>query len=472
MPVEPASTPDETSTARTPLLMLSACVCHTAACLPVCVLHAGCISMGGVINSTGNSSTDPPQQRNASAPPGISIPRSDGTQLVSELQSGARLTLQWQLMDVPPLDASAVLLWLMAVSTVVIGSLWCGSDYTLELKGAGYSSQSPEDPARHGSSGGSSSGGGGGAGLEILEISMKGAVGFVVISSAMLLVLYFFLNKVFFYIILVGFAAAGAQALGLMLLPVVCKALPRLTAKSVALPCGWGDMGLSELLLTPVALGVSVVWAVFRNGAWSWVLQDVLGIAIMLLVLRTLRLPNLRVACVLLPLCFLYDVFWVFIQPLLTGGGTSVMVEVAGGGDSHEFLPMLLRVPRLSGPPIIRGSYSLLGFGDVILPGLLVALTRRCDIMLASSSSAAAAAGVVGDASASLLAGKRRAGCCGRSSGGGGGGYFVPAVMGYGAGLLLTYVALMFSWFGDQGQPVSIGGAGLGFAAHDRGLVA
>jgi signal peptide peptidase-like protein 2B len=25
--------------------------------------------------------------------------------------------------------------------------------------------------------------------------------------------------------------------------------------------------------------------------------------------------------------------------------------------------------------------------------------------------------------------------------------------MGYGAGLLLTYVALMFSWFGDEGQP-------------------
>lgn len=388
--------------------------------------------MGGTINSS-----DPqphPQQRNLTAPPGISIPRSDGTQLLSELQSGAELTIQWQLMDVPPLDASAVVLWLMAVATVVAGSLWCGADYALELKGSGFTN-SPEDGGHHGSSGHSS----GGGGMEILEISMKGAVGFVVISSAMLLLLFFFLNKVFFYIILVGFAAAGAQALGVMLLPIMCKALPRLAAKSVALPWGWGDIGVVELVLTPVVLATAVVWAVFRNASWSWVLQDLLGIAIMLLVLRTLRLPNLRVACVLLPLCFFYDVFWVFLQPMLTGGGTSVMVEVAEGGDSHEFLPMLLRVPRLSGPPIIRGSYSLLGFGDVILPGLLVALMRRIDIMMASSS-------------AGVMPSGKQAGCCAH------GGYFVPTVMGYGGGLLLTYVALMFSWFGDQGQPVS--GAG------------
>lgn len=35
----------------------------------------------------------------------------------------------------------------------------------------------------------------------------------------------------------------------------------------------------------------------------------------------------LQVACVLLPLSFAYDVFWVFIQPRLTHGD-SVMVEV------------------------------------------------------------------------------------------------------------------------------------------------
>lgn len=422
----------------------------SAASLPM--HHAGCISMGGIINSSSNGTAPQPQPRNTSAPPGISIPRSDGTQLLGELLSGADLSLQWELMDIPALDPSALLLWLMAVATVVVGSLWCGSDYTLELKGLGLGT-SPED----GQQGGSGTGGGGGSsscgggGMEVLEISMTGAVGFVVVSSAMLLLLYFFLNQVFFYIILVGFAAAGAQALAVMLLPVLSKSLPRLACRTVVLPWDWGSISVLELVVTPVAVAVSIVWAVFRNAGWSWVLQDILGIAIMLLVLRTLRLPNLRVACVLLPLCFAYDVFWVFLQPMLTGGGTSVMVEVAGGGGSHEFLPMLLRVPRLSGPPIIRGSYSLLGFGDVILPGLLVALTRRLDILMTASASAAGGALASSSASASSSAVKQRGCyCCGKAST-----YFVPTVMGYGGGLLLTYVALMFSWFGDQGQPVS-----------------
>ena len=43
--------------------------------------------------------------------------------------------------------------------------------------------------------------------------------------------------------------------------------------------------------------------------------------------------------------------------------------QVATGGASHEMLPVLLLVPRLSGPP---GAYSMLGYGDVVLPGLLL----------------------------------------------------------------------------------------------------
>ena len=32
-------------------------------------------------------------------------------------------------------------------------------------------------------------------------------------------------------------------------------------------------------------------------------------------------------------------------------------------------------------------------------------------------------------------------------------GYFTPAVSGYCVGLVLTYLALLFEWGGDQGQP-------------------
>jgi signal peptide peptidase-like protein 2B len=346
--------------------------------------HTGCINMGGSLTNSSSNGSSPapkpqPQPRNASLPPAISIDRQDGLALLELLRAAAAagtedsVSLQLQLLEVPALDASALLLWIMAVGTVVVGSLWSGADYALELKGSGGGVESG-----HGSgSGHHHSHQQGGEGLEILEVTAAGAFGFVLFSSGVLVLLYFFLNKAFFYVILAGFSLAGAQALGIMLLPGLNAMLPRLACRKVNLPFDWGQVSGTEVAVTPVAIAVAVTWAVARNASWSWVLQDLLGVAVMLLVLRTLRLPDLRVACVLLPLCFCYDVFWVFLQPMLTGGGTSVMVEVAGGGDSHEFLPMLLRVPRLSGPPIIRGAYSLLGFGDIILPGMLVALTRR-----------------------------------------------------------------------------------------------
>lgn len=79
---------------------------------------------------------------------------------------------------------------------------------------------------------------------------------------------------------------------------------------------------------------------------------------------------------------------------------------------------MLLRVPHWGFQGL--GGYSMLGFGDVILPGLLVALARRCDADL-------------------RLAGARA--------------YFPYLVLSYAVGLGLTYAALALSWFGDQGQP-------------------
>ena len=88
---------------------------------------------------------------------------------------------------------------------------------------------------------------------------------------------------------------------------------------------------------------------------------------------------------------------------------------MARGGDSHEVLPMLLIVPTWAGGA--SGEVALLGFGDVVLPGLLLVYTRIFDLQY-------------------------HKGLCS--------GYFVPASVGYGVGLILTYGALYFQLGGDQ----------------------
>ena len=258
---------------------------------------------------------------------------------------------------------------------------------------------------------------------------------------------------------------------------------------------GWarsfvGPAGISVMDATcaVLAIGTTVAWLVCRSTvvahsdatgglapayasdptmcaveAAAWVLQDLLGVSFMAHVLRGIRLPNLKVACILLPCCFLYDVFWVFIQPLLLGG-KSVMVSVATGqgrSSSHASgtLPMLLTVPRLNSP---LGGYSLLGYGDVVLPGLLIAFTLRRDLWARLRASAERRFGGAGraehqlteigvddppkDVLLRLLAAQGTASGGTRS-------YAIPCVAAYVMGLALTFIALKLNVGGQRGQP-------------------
>ena len=92
-----------------------------------------------------------------------------------------------------------------------------------------------------------------------------------------------------------------------------------------------------------------------------------------------------------LGLAFCYDVFFVFLSPYVFG--SSVMVTVASGqtltahsdenfcekypSDSDcniNTLPMLMIVPTFSS---YLSSESLLGLGDIVLPGLLLVWAAR-----------------------------------------------------------------------------------------------
>ena len=110
--------------------------------------------------------------------------------------------------------------------------------------------------------------------------------------------------------------------------------------------------------------------------------------------LSTVHLPNLQASSILLGLAFCYDVFFVFISPYVFG--SSVMVKVATGPTVAQHsdenfcekyptnrdcntntMPMLLIVPTFSS---YLSSESMLGLGDIVLPGLLLVWAARLDI--------------------------------------------------------------------------------------------
>jgi signal peptide peptidase-like protein 2B len=111
--------------------------------------------------------------------------------------------------------------------------------------------------------------------------------------------------------------------------------------------------------------------------------------------LSAVRLPNLQVATILLSLACFYDMFFVFISPYVFN--SSVMITVAEGPTSSfetndenycekypddeycssNTLPMLITVPSISS---YVSSESMLGLGDIVLPGLLVVFCARLDM--------------------------------------------------------------------------------------------
>uniref|UniRef100_UPI00398F0079 signal peptide peptidase-like 2A isoform X2 n=1 Tax=Pristiophorus japonicus TaxID=55135 RepID=UPI00398F0079 len=293
---------------------------------------------------------------------------------------------------VPPLDYSILIIFIIAVVTVALGSYWSG----IEDPSSGNSATSDY---RAPTSGGDKS--------EALSATLTPVtvVVFVIVCSVMIVLLYFFYKWLVFVIISI-FSLAAAISLYNCLAALV-KRIPYCKCK---FPFHNRRIEIRLVLLGVLCVAVSAVWVVFRNeDRWVWILHDCLGIAFCLNFMKTLKMPHFKSCVILLILLLIYDVFFVFITPFITRNHESIMVEVAAGSGSgsgekntgnnlmelavqplahNEKLPVVIRVPRLvpSVATLCGIPFSLLGFGDIIVPGLLVAYCRRFDVRTNASS--------------------------------------------------------------------------------------
>ncbi|XP_076828082.1 signal peptide peptidase-like 2 isoform X2 [Brachyhypopomus gauderio] len=304
----------------------------------------------------------------------------------------------------PVVDYNMVIIFLMAVGTVAVGGYWAGSR---DIKKR-YMKHKRDDSVEKQDE-------------ETVDVTPIMISVFVVMCCSMLVLLYLFYDHLV-YMIIVIFCLASSVGLYSCLWPFV-RRVPIGTWRIPEnnLPYCHKRPQIRMLLLSAVCVAVSVTWGVFRNeDQWAWVLQDALGIAFCIYMLKTIRLPTFKACTLLLVVLFIYDVFFVFITPYFTKSGESIMVEVAAGpsgSSTHEKLPMVLKVPRLNFSPLALCDrpFSLLGFGDILVPGLLVAYCHRFDILMQSSRI-----------------------------------YFLACTIGYGVGLLITFVALALM---QMGQP-------------------
>lgn len=263
------------------------------------------------------------------------------------------------------IDPSIVVMLLIAIGTVTLGGLWSGACERDRINSGAGGGESKAD------------------GEQLLLYSPLKVVFFVALMCGMLVLMYFFYN-VFVYIIIALFCLASASALFSCLDAV----MERIGCGTLSFSVRTWKVSVRSLILAAVCISISVVWGVYRNeDRWIWILQDLLGIAICLNFMKTISLSNFKICVILLSLLLIYDVFFVFITPFFTKNGVSIMVQVAMGPDaSGEKLPVVMRLPRFSAwaQNLCGMQFSILGYGDIIVPGLLVAYCSRFDVMINS----------------------------------------------------------------------------------------
>ncbi|CAL8279307.1 unnamed protein product [Boreogadus saida] len=218
-------------------------------------------------------------------------------------------------------------------------------------------------------------------------ITGRDAARFPIIASCTLFGLYLFF-KVFSqeYINLLlsmYFFVLGILALAHTLSPLMAKVFPAsIPIKQYQLLFTQGSGEAKEDvvnyefdtkdLVCLVIGGVVGVWYVLKK---HWVANNLFGLAFALNGVELLHLNNVCTGCILLGGLFVYDVFWVF--------GTNVMVTVARSFEA----PIKLVFPQdLLERGMDASHFAMLGLGDIVIPGIFIALLLRFDISLKKNS--------------------------------------------------------------------------------------
>ncbi|KAL4603377.1 hypothetical protein ACB092_10G120000 [Castanea dentata] len=236
-------------------------------------------------------------------------------------------------------------------------------------------------------------------------MSNEHAMRFPFVGSAMLLSLFLlfkFLSKDLVNAVLTCyFFVLGIVALSATLLPAIKRYLPTHWNQDVI---SWHfpyfrSLDVEFTRSQIVAAIPGTFFCAWYASQKHWLANNILGLSFCIQGIEMLSLGSFKTGAILLAGLFVYDIFWVFFTP--------VMVSVAKSFDA----PIKLLFPTADA----ARPYSMLGLGDIVIPGIFVALALRFDVSRGKHSQ-----------------------------------YFRSAFLGYSVGLVLTIVVM--NWF-QAAQP-------------------
>ena len=111
----------------------------------------------------------------------------------------------------------------------------------------------------------------------------------------------------------------------------------------------------------------------------NWIISNLLALSLSLNAIALMSLDSFRTGAIMLGGLFVYDIFWVFATP--------VMVSVARNFDAPIKIVWPKNILALRArQPLPNLQFTMLGLGDIVIPGIFVALALRYDQLVASEA--------------------------------------------------------------------------------------
>lgn len=207
-------------------------------------------------------------------------------------------------------------------------------------------------------------------------MSKEHAMRFPFIGSAMLLSLFllfkFFSKDLVNAVLTSYFFVLGILAFAATLLPAIERFLPkRWNEDHIKWNAPYFHSLSGEFTRSQIVAAIpGTFFCVWYASQKHWLANNTLGIAFCIQGIEMLSLGSFKIGAILLGGLFVYDIFWVFFTP--------VMVSVAKSFDA----PIKLLFPTSDS----ARPFSMLGLGDIVIPGIFVALALRFDVSRGNKS--------------------------------------------------------------------------------------
>ena len=221
---------------------------------------------------------------------------------------------------------------------------------------------------------------------DVEVLSSKDAMKFPLTASCALFSLYLITKnidpKYLNYLLSAYFMILGVAAITMMLTEIKClrKFFPDIfNSDTYSMDFFSTDKeGTKSEILKGTFTYIEVTYAILSViiGVWylmtkHWIANNIFGLAFSMNAIQLLQIGSFQTGVILLSGLFFYDVFWVF--------GTEVMVTVAKNIDA----PIKILFPTDFIENHIFGTqHSMLGLGDIVLPGILIAMYALFDYEL------------------------------------------------------------------------------------------